>query len=372
MLAWACRGTLWAETHEVQVGIDLPGYFPDDLTIKAGDTVNWVWVGGAGEAMGHSVTSGNAGTANGLFDSGIQHKGFTFSHTFQDTGSFPYYCIPHYAVGMQGVVKVVAASTPSTGMLGNISTRLRVGTGDDVLVGGLVIEGNGPKQVLVRALGPTLLTQFGLSGALADPTLELHDSSGATILANDNWADASNAQSIPTGLRPPNSLESALLTTLNPGAYTAIVHGVGDSTGVALVEAYDIDPGGASHLANISTRGFVQTGNDVMIGGLIVQTGSENVLVRALGPTLGQPPFNLSHVLADPTLELRDGNGNLLAANDNWKSTQQAEIISTGRPPPNDSESAIVHTLTPGGYTAIVGGANNTTGLGLVEVYALP
>jgi hypothetical protein len=252
--------------------------------------------------------------------------------------------------------------------LSNISTRGVVQINNDVLIGGFIIGGTGAKQLLLRALGPTL-TQFGVPGALLDPTLELRNSSGGLVVSNDDWGTAANAQSIPANLRPPNAHESAILATLSPGSYTAIVRGVNNTTGVALVEAYDLDTSSTSRLTNISTRGLVQTDSNVMIAGVIVQTSSEKVIVRALGPTLAS--FGITNPLADPTLELHDANGNLLAANDNWKTTQQTEITASGYAPPNDLESAIVSTLAPGNYTAIVRGVNSTTGVALVEVYAL-
>jgi len=256
---------------------------------------------------------------------------------------------------------------PDNSVLGNISTRLPVGTGDNVLIAGFKVTGSAAKQLVLRALGPTL-TQFGVPNAMQDTTLELHNSGGAIIATNDDWQDATNAQSIPPRLQPPNDLESAILTTLNPGAYTAIVRGFQNSTGTALVEVYDTSVG-STELSNISTRGFVQTGNDVMIAGVIVQFHNKQVIVRALGPTL--TGFGVPNALPDPTLELRDVNGTLLASNDDWKDTQQSAITATGLAPPNILESAIVGTLSPGNYTAIVRGFNNTSGNALVEVYAL-
>lgn len=223
----------------------------------------------------------------------------------------------------------------------------------------------------MRAIGPTLgQPPFNVPGALSDPTLELHNSSGAVIVSNDDWQQASNAQSIPPSLQPPNNLESAILTTLNPGTYTAILRGFNNNTGTALVEVYDISVG-STQLGNISTRGFVQTGNDVMIAGAIVQFHNKQVIVRALGPTLGQPPFNVPGALSDPTLELHDSDGTLIASNDDWKDTQQNVIATTGLAPPNDLESAILRILAPGSYTAIVRGFNDATGNALVKVYAL-
>jgi len=248
--------------------------------------------------------------------------------------------------------------------LGNISTRLQVQTGDNVLIGGVIITGTEPKKVLVRGIGPSL----SLAGALPDPTLELRDASGALIASNDNWIDASNKQEIvDTTIAPGNDLESAILTTLDPGLYTAIMRGANNTTGIGLVEVYDIDRTADSKLANISTRGLVETDDNVMIGGFILLGRSaEEVLVRAIGPSLPLPGK-----LADPTLQLFDANGVLLASNDNWRDTQEADIAATGLAPSNDAESAIMETLGPSLYTAIVRGGNDTTGVALVEVYNL-
>jgi hypothetical protein len=264
-----------------------------------------------------------------------------------------------------------AAVTPTPtpggtpGTLGNISTRLRVETGDNALIGGFIVSGTQPKRVIVRAIGPSL----PVTGALANPILELRDSSGGLIRSNDNWRSDQESEIIATTIPPSSDLESAIVETLpaNGSAYTAIVRGVKNGTGVGLVEVYDLDPTVDSKLANISTRGLVQTGNDALIGGLIVLGGNSlRVIVRAIGPSLP-----VSGALGDPILELRDGNGALIVANDNWRSDQESEIIATGIPPSNDLESAIVRDLTPGSYTAIVRGVGDTTGVGLVEVYAL-
>jgi hypothetical protein len=264
---------------------------------------------------------------------------------------------------------IQAGRAPTTTTLLNISTRLDVGTGNNVLIGGFIITGSSNKQVLLRALGPTL-SQFGVTGVLADPTLELHSGNGSLITSNDNWKDTQQAAITATGKAPPNNLESAILSTLAPGKYTAIVRGKNNTTGVALVEAYDLDQSISTTLTNISTRGFVDTGTNVMIGGFISGNGNVNVIVRALGPTLTQ--FGVPNVLADPTLELRDTNGTLIASNDNWKDTQQAAIQASGFAPPNANESAIIVARPAGNTTAIVRGKNNTTGNALVEVYTLP
>jgi hypothetical protein len=268
--------------------------------------------------------------------------------------------------------RYLALATPSgirliptlTANLANISTRLLVETGDNVLIGGFIVTGTSSKSVLLRAIGPSL----SLDGKLANPILELHDASGAVIATNDDWQTNSNKQEIiDTGIAPTDPLESALLFNLDPGAYTAIVSGASNGTGIALVEAYDLDLTTDSKLANISTRGFVQTGDNVMIGGFIILGNEdENVLIRAIGPSLP-----LADTLADPLLELHDADGSILAMNDNWRDTQEAEIQATGIPPTNDAESAIISTLAPGNYTGIVSGVGDTTGLALVEAYAL-
>jgi len=254
--------------------------------------------------------------------------------------------------------------TPST--LANISTRLRVETGDNVLIGGFIVAGTQPKRVIVRAIGPSL----PFAGKLADPILELRDGTGALISMNDNWrTGGQEAEIIATTIPPTDDLESAVVAILpaNGANYTVIVSGANNGTGIGLVEAYDLDRTVNSKLANISTRGLVQTDDNVLIAGTIVlgQT-TQRVLVRAIGPSLTVPDK-----LADPTLELRDGNGGLIRSNDNWRTDQEAEIIATTIPPSNDLESAIVQTLTPGNYTAIVRGVNGTTGVALVEIYAL-
>ena len=252
--------------------------------------------------------------------------------------------------------------------MGNICGRFaRRSRLSNVLIGGFIITGTQPKKVIVRAIGPSLSSFF--PGALADPVLELRNSSGGLIASNDNWRSDQEAEIIATTIPPSNDLESAIVATLpaNSSAYTAIVRGVNNGTGIGVVEAYDLDRTVDSKLANISTRGLVQTGDNVLIGGLIVLGQNPlRVIVRAIGPSLPLPG-----ALGDPTLELHDGNGALIASNDNWRSDQEAEIIATGIPPSNDLESAIVRNLAPGNYTAIVRGVNSTTGIAVVEAYGL-
>jgi hypothetical protein len=253
----------------------------------------------------------------------------------------------------------------------NISTRMKVLTGENVLIGGFIITGTGPKKVIVRGLGPTL----PVSGPLADPTLELH---GSVSMSNDNWKDSQRSEIEATGIPPTNDADSALVASLPPGNYTAILAGKNDTTGIGLVEAYDLDQSAGSALANISTRGFVDIGDNVMIGGFIIgpaTTGAARVLLRAIGPSLSAS--NIQGALQDPTLELHDGSGAIIATNDNWKAndtggSQQAEIEATTIPPSDDRESALVRILTPGNYTAIVRGKSNSTGVALVELYNLP
>jgi hypothetical protein len=256
----------------------------------------------------------------------------------------------------------------------NISTRANVGTGDDVLIGGIIITGNDTKQVVLRAIGPSL-TGMDVTGALADPSLELFDSSGALLASNDNWKDNSAAdQTILNDamLAPTEDAESALVANLDPGAYTAIVRGAGDTTGVALVEAYDLDNGTTdSKFGNISTRGMVGTGENVMIGGFILGGGGggfAQVIVRGIGPSLAD--FGLTNVLADPTLELFDENGTSVASNDNWMDDPNMQTVADRDLAPTDpNESAIYEVLPIGSYTAILSGVGDTTGIGLVESY---
>lgn len=328
----------------------------------------------------HTVTSGTNGVGDGLFDSGLHKGGFTFSFTFSDPGYFPYFCKPHWNMGMIGTIAVAVATptptpshtptaTPAQPL--NISTRMRVQTGENVLIGGFIVTGDDPKEVVLRAIGPSL-GAFGITDALADTVLELHGANGSLITMNDNWRDTQENELEASGFQPRDDLESAIIATLDPGNYTALVSGKDGTTGVGLVEGYDLNQAADAKFANISTRGLIQTGNDVMIGGFILggESGDAHVLVRGLGPSL--IAFGVAGALADPTLELHDGNGALVRSNDNWKETQQSEIEATGLQPSNDVESALFETLAPGAYTAIVAGKNDATGVGLVEVYSLP
>jgi hypothetical protein len=243
--------------------------------------------------------------------------------------------------------------------------------GENALIGGFII-GGGPKRVLIRGLGPSLTSQ-GVSGSLQDPVLELNNSA-AVIASNDNWKDSPQRGDIEaTGIAPSNDAEAAIVQTLEPGAYTVVLTGKDNSAGVGLVEIYDLEQGTASRLVNLSSRGLVQTGDNVMIGGVIVgppSFGNTKVLLRAIGPSLAQRGVNGS--LQDPTLELYDGNGVLMTANDNWKESQEGDIAATTLPPTDDRESAILSSLAPGSYTAIVRGKDDSTGVALVEAYNVP
>jgi hypothetical protein len=294
------------------------------------------------------------------------------------------------ATSPEGInLDVIGYNLAQTGppSLGNVSTRSFVQTGANVMIGGFIVQGSGPKRVIIRAIGPEL-TQFGVPNALANPTLELHNGAGALIATNNDWqttiiggiitgSQVSDIQN--SGHAPTEASESAIIADLQPGNYTAILSGVNGTTGVALVEVYDLATAASSSLGNVSTRSFVQTDSNVMIGGFIVQgSGPKRVIIRAMGPELTQ--FGVPNPLANPTMELHNGAGALIASNDDWQTTiiggiitgsQVSDIQNSGHAPTAASESAIIADLQPGNYTAIVRGVSNTTGIALVEVYDL-
>ncbi|MFL6538929.1 MAG: hypothetical protein ACJ8JD_12205, partial [Chthoniobacterales bacterium] len=250
----------------------------------------------------------------------------------------------------------------------NVSTRLRTQTGDNVLIGGFIIEGANPKRVIVRAIGPSLKA-YGVTGSLADPALELYAADGRVISSSDNWNEH-RLDVLGSNMWPADEHESAIVATLEPGAYTAILRGVNETTGVALVEFFDLDPSSGSRITNLSTRGKVETGDNVMIGGFIIAGDQPTkVIVRAVGPSLTQ--YGVAGALDDSTLDLFDGSGAKVASNDDWASDQGGEIVACGHQPSDPREAAIVRTLPPGSYTAIVRGKNNSTGVALVEIYNL-
>ena len=251
---------------------------------------------------------------------------------------------------------------------------MRVLTGDKIGIGGFIITGTAPKHLLLRALGPSL-TQFGVPNVLANTVLELHGPSGFTTITNDDWRDdpAQEALIIASGIPPTNDFESAIDANLVPGAYTGLVSGKNNSSGAGLIELYDLDKAALSKLANLSTRAFVSTGDDIVIAGFILgnNSGADRIVVRGLGPSL--TAAGVPDALANPTLELRDSNGALLMGNNDWQDNpaQAAELIADGLPLTNDLESGMAVTLQPGLYTALLKGLNNGIGVGLVEVYDL-
>jgi hypothetical protein len=259
--------------------------------------------------------------------------------------------------------------TAPTGTV-NLSTRMFVGSGNEVLIGGFIITGNASENILLRAIGPSL----PISSALQDPVLELHLGDGTLKTTNDNWKDNQEATIRGTGVPPTDNRESALVAAFEPSNFTAIVRGKNNTTGTGLVELFDLgtnshDTSQHAQLVQISTRGTVHTGDDVMIGGFIIQSTATKTLLRGIGPELSAQ--GVPGALQDPTLELHNGNGAVIRSNDNWRSTQEQEIMNTTVPPKDDRESAIVATLNPGNYTAVLRGKNNTTGVALVEIYAL-
>jgi hypothetical protein len=259
--------------------------------------------------------------------------------------------------------------TPAAQAL-NLSTRMRVQTGGSVGIAGLIVTGSSPKHLLIRAIGPSL-TGSGVPDVLADPMLELHGPGPIVTITNNNWRDTQEAEIQATGIAPSNDLESAIVADFDPGAYTAIVSGNGNTVGVGLIEVYDLTGAVPAKLANISTRAFVDRDDNIVIAGFILANnpGLDRVIVRGIGPSL--TAMGIAGALANPTLELRDGNGASLASNNNWLDdpAQAAEIAEAGLAPTEDLESAIAATLPPGLYTALLSGLNSSTGIGLVEVY---
>lgn len=253
----------------------------------------------------------------------------------------------------------------------NLATRLFVDTGERVSIVGFIVTGDVPKQVLIRGIGPSL-TANNVPDVLANPTVTLFDAPGNVLESNDDWKQSPQAAEIMnTGIPPQDDLESAIIASLAPGQYTAVLAGNNNTTGNGLIEVYDLESGTTSTLANLSTRGFVGTGDNVMIGGLIMKDGeSAIVVVRAIGPTLSSS--NIANPLLDPTLELFDVNGTSLDSNDDWKDGQPQAVSATELAPADDRESVIVAFLSPGNYTAVVRGKADTTGVALVETYRIP
>jgi len=326
-------------------------------TLAVGGTTTASATATSGLAVAFSSTTPTICSAFGSTVTGIASG--TCTVAADQTGNATYAA----AIQVRQNINIAALST----RLVNISTRGSVQTGDNVMIGGFVIGGSTPKKVLIRAVGPNL-ANYGVTGVLADPTLQLF--SGSTAIAtNTDWQSAANAADIQaTGLAPANAKESAILTTLNPGAYTAIVSGMAAGTGVGIVEVYELD-NPASQFTNISTRGQVLTGDNVMIGGFVIQGDTaKTLLIRAVGPNLAN--YGVTGVLANPTVTLYSGS-TMIASNDDWgTATNAAAIQATGLAPVSPLESAILTTLPPGAYTAVVSGSGGGTGVGIVEVYA--
>lgn len=267
------------------------------------------------------------------------------------------------------------------GIVGNVSTRLPVGTGDDVLIEGFIVQGpaGSTKKIMVRALGP-FLTQFGVTDALANPTLEIRGAGNAIVAVNNDWKNTQvggiitgdqAAEITGSGLAPSNDLESAIIADLTPGNYTAVMRGLNNTTGTGIVDAYDMSAASPARLANVATRGLIQPGDKLMIAGFIIQNGSVRAVIRAIGPSLAQ--FGITNALPDTTLQIREPNGAIVIENDDWQSNpqQKQELEATGLQPGNSLEAAVVATLQPGQYTAQVRGKPESTGTGVVEVYFL-
>jgi hypothetical protein len=260
-----------------------------------------------------------------------------------------------------------------------VSTRLPVGTGDNALIEGFIVQGpNGStKKILIRAIGPSLIP-FGIADAVANPTLEIFDASNTKIASNDNWkttrvggiitADQS-AEINNSGLAPSNDAESAIIANLATGAFTAVVRGANDTVGTGVVDTFDLSAGSMAKLANIATRGLIQPGDKLMIAGFIIQNAPVRLVVRAIGPSLAA--FGITNALPDTTLELRDQNGTIVRQNDDWQTDQKTELEATGLAPTDSREAALVQTIPPGQYTAQVRGKPEATGTGVVQVYFL-
>jgi len=332
------------------IGID------DTATLSAvisapngGTTINWRLYSGPAAVQ---LTNSNTATANTSFTA-------PGSYTFIASVSDNIHAAAYDAV----IIKVM----PQVRMA-NISTRAAVGTAHNVAIAGFIMNGNSAKRVMLRALGPAL-TPFGVPGALNDPMLDLRDAAGNQIATNDNWKESQEQAIVDTGLAPANDSESAIVATLTPGNYTAIMSGKENTTGIGLVEVYELDS--TSRLLNISTRGFVGGGDNALIAGLIL-SGTDNgtICIRALGPSLAA--FGVQGVIADPRLDLFNAQGTKVGANNNWKDSQQSIIQSAGLAPRNDTESALLTDLAPGNYTAIVSGVGGATGVALIEAYHLP
>jgi hypothetical protein len=312
---------------------------------------------------GDSVASYTFSFGDGSPD--VSQASPTISHVYKHGGGFFATLAVKDSHGVQSL-NAATADIEVTAQVLNLSTRMRLASGDNALIGGFIIRGSEKKKLVLRGIGPSL----NVPGKLADPMIELHNSSGGVIASNDDWK--SNQQAVEaTGLAPSDDRESALVTTLDPGTYTVIMRGKNNGSGIGVVEMYDIDLNANGRLANVSSRGPVATGDDILIGGMVAgpQTAAvAGIVFRAIGPSLAAA--GVPAPLQDPTLEIRDRDGTLIASNDNWESDQKAAIQATGLAPSDSRESAILlRNLEPGNFTALVRGKNNATGIGLVEIF---
>jgi hypothetical protein len=332
--------------------------------------------GGAYDLTWHTNDGGGTTSATG----GAYSLGGTIGQPDAGASSGGAYALTG---GFWGIADAVpsATPTPTPGLVGNVSTRLPVGTGDNVLIEGFIVQGpvGSIKKIMVRAIGPSLLP-FGIPDALANPVLEIRDASNTLVASNDDWGTTQSGGIITgdqsgeisgSGLAPGNNQESAIIANLAPGSYTAVVRGAGNTVGTGVVDAYDMSAASPARLANIATRGLIQPGDKLMIAGFIIQNGNVRAVVRAIGPSLSA--FGISNALPDTTLELRNQNGAIVRVNDDWESdpAQKQELEDAGLQPSDSREAAVVATIAPGQYTVQVRGKPETTGIGVVQIFFL-
>ncbi len=351
---------------------------PEEADLSTGDSGGAVFLNDAGIWKLAALNT----DVDGPFYSGPGGNGLFFAALYDERGS---YTVDGTLISGNAPVPSGFYSSRVSSRLGwiysiidpglaNISARVLVGTGDQISIAGFIIQGDAAqaKRVAIRGLGPSL--QVGgvpVPELLADPVLELHDATGAIIASNDNWRGLQATEIESLGLAPENEKEAVIIATLPAGNYTAVMQGLNGSSGIGLIEVYDLDPRGDSRLVNLSARAFVATSDDVLIGGLIGRSVSKRLLLRALGPELAA--HGITAPLGNPVLELHDSNGAILSTNDNWKDApNSSEIAASGLAPVDDRESAILIALVPGTYTAIVRGAGGAgTGVALLEAYLL-
>jgi hypothetical protein len=289
----------------------------------------------------------------------------TITHVYKHGGSFFATLTVKDSKGLQSD-NVASAQIQVSAQLLNLSTRLSVQPGDNALIGGFIIRGSEQKKVILRGVGPSL----NVPGKLADPIIQLFNSAGASIATNDDWkSDQQNVQA--TGLQPTDDHESAIVATLDPGAYTVVMRGKTNS-GIGVVDMFDIGLQANARLANLSSRGPIGTGDNVLIGGFFAgpQTAAvTGVVFRAIGPSLSQ--FGVPGPIQDPMIEIHNSNGTVIGSNDNWQTDPQAGTVqSLGLAPSDPRESAILlRNFEAGPYTAIVQGKGGSVGVGLVEIY---